>query len=263
MRAARALRLGTILFGVGCGAGTPLLHPAHVLGTGDVRAAAGLSGQGIAGPVSQSLRNAEAIATSQGDASDPEYARGAIVLAALSPGIAPFVAARVGLGKEFEGGVAYTGRGARIDARRAFSFGGWALSAGAGVHGTFAGGSSSIKLDGVEIGSLRGFGFDVPLLAGWRSAGGIYQWWAGARGGYAHHFIAPVTTVQQLGGPLALDADQIHVGGILGFATGFRHVHVALEIEVAWQHLDGKLGSVKGTVDGASLTPASAVWIDF
>lgn len=228
-----------------------------------MRAAAGLSGLGIAGDVSQSLRNAEGISSAQGNMMDPEYTKGAMALAALATGIAPFVGARVGLGKEWEGGVAYTGRGARIDARRAFSFGNWALSAGAGLQGTFAGGSSSTKLQGVDIGQLRGFGFDIPLLVGWRSQGGLYQWWAGPRGGYAHHFISSVTTSPQIGGPVPLDADQIHLGGVLGIATGFRHVHVALEIEVGWQHLDGKLGTIKGTVDGLALVPASAIWFDF
>lgn len=248
---------------VGCGAGSPLLHPAQHLGTGDVRAAIGLSGQGIAAGVSQSLGSAEAISVAKGDETSPEYAKGAMVLAALAPGIAPYAGARVGLGKQWEGGVAYTGRAARIDGRRAFVFGSWAVSIGAGFQGTFAGGSSSVKLDNVDIGSLRGFGFDVPVLVGWRSAGGLYQWWAGARGGYAHHFIASVTSVPQPGGPLSLDADQMHVGGVVGIATGFRHIHVALELETAFQHLEGKLGGVKGSIDGISLTPASAVWIDF
>src|SRR5437773_780085 len=97
----------------GCGAGSPLLHPAQVLAAGDVRAAVGLSGQGIAAGVSQSLANAEAISVAKGDATNPEYTKGAMALAALAPGIAPYAGARVGLGKQWEGGVAYTGRAAR------------------------------------------------------------------------------------------------------------------------------------------------------
>jgi len=247
----------------GCGAGAPLLHPAHVLGTGDVRAAAGISAQGIAGDVSQSLKDTQNTDTTQGLPQDPGYTRGALALVALAPGIAPFVSARVGLGSQFEGGVTYTGRGARIDARRAFTFGSWALSVGAALDGTFAGGSSSTKLAGVDIGSLRGFGFDVPILFGWRSSGGIYQAWIGARGGYAHHFISAVTTEPKLTGPVPLDADQAHFGGLFGIATGFRHVHVALELEIDFQHIDGNLNGVKASVQGVSVTPATALWWDF
>lgn len=241
-----------------------MLHPAHALGAGDVRAATGLSAQALVGSASDQIRRADALASASNGVvpSDPSFARGAMALAALAPALAPYVGARVGLGQQFEGGVAYTGRGARIDARRAFSSGPWALSIGAGLDGTFAGGSSTIKLPGVDIGSLRGFGFDVPVLAGWRSQSSLYQVWAGARGGWERYFIAPVTTEPNRAVP-SLEADRVRVAGVIGVATGFGHVHVGLELEVGWQSVSGHLGATSASVDGVALTPASAVWWDF
>lgn len=242
-----------------------MLHPAHVLRPGDVRAIGGLSAQALGGPASEQIRLADAIAAANAGApapGDPSYARGAMALAALAPALAPHVGARVGFGRQFEGGVAYTGRGARIDARRAFGTASYALSLGAGFDAAFAGGSSTIKLPGVDIGSLRGFGFDVPVLVGWRSASSLYQVWAGARGGWEHYFIAPVTT-EPTGTPAALDADRTRLGGLLGVATGFGHLHVALELEIGYQLVTGRLGTTTASVDGVAFSPASAVWWDF
>lgn len=261
---ARAAPLLIALTGVGCGAGAPLLHPAHVLGAGNIRAAAGVGAQAIAGDVSKALRDAQAIDTAHGPTTDPEYTRGAMSLVALSPGISPYVSARVGLGQQFEGGLVYTGRSARIDARRAWLLGEhWAFSIGAGFDGTFAGGTSSTRLDAVDTGSLRGFGFDVPAMIGWRSTGGIYQAWLAARGGYMHHFISAVTTEPKLTGPRPLQADHGHVGGLIGVATGFRHIHVALEMEIDWQYLTGSFGGTTASVEGVSLTPSTALFWDF
>ena len=163
---------------------------------------------------------------------------------------------------QFEGGVTYTGRGARIDGRHAFGTGAWALSIGAGLDGTFAGGSATTKLPGVDIGSLRGFGFDVPVLAGWRSTSSLYQIWFGARGGWERYFISPVTTAPTTVPP-SLEADRVRIGGVAGLATGFGHVHVGLEIEIGYQLVTGTLGKVSASVDGVAFTPASAVWWDF
>ena len=109
----------------GCAGGMPLLHPAKTLSKGDVRAVAGLSGEAIAANYSTALQNALKEAGNEGNAPpDVAYARGALVAAAVNPGIAPFVSARVGIGDDFEGGLTYTGRSARIDFRRAGRRGG-------------------------------------------------------------------------------------------------------------------------------------------
>jgi hypothetical protein len=268
MRLRRAALAILAVAGVGCGGGNPLLHPAHTLGAGQVRGQAGMSGRLIAGDPAAALRGAvDTSASGQvpGPGESTEYAQASMALAALAPGIAPYVGARVGVGDHWEAGVAYTGRGARIDARKSLEKGPWAVSLGAGLNGVFAGGTTSTSLNGVDIGSLRGFGFDVPLLAGWRSTAGLYQVWLGARGGYDHYYISTLSTEPRAGlpSPTGLDADRGHVGGVVGFATGFRRVHVAIELEAGFEYLSGKWNATPAQVSGAAFTPATALWWDF
>src|SRR5690606_18382797 len=114
---------------------------------------------------------------------NPDYARGALVSAALAPGLSPFLGARVGVGSRFEGGIGYTGRAARIDMRRSFDDGPWSVSAGLGLSALLYGRRQGSDLPNVELGALHGYGADVPLLVGWQSEGGLYMFWFGARGG--------------------------------------------------------------------------------
>ena len=126
---------------IGCGGGSPLLHPARTLKSGDVRAAGGVSAHVVPGSLGEDLRRAREIAardatgaSSPGEpGQNPDYAKGALVAAAIAPGLAPFVGARVGIGNAFEGGLAYTGRGVRADMRRSFDDGPYSLSLGLGV----------------------------------------------------------------------------------------------------------------------------------
>ena len=50
---------------------------------------------------------------------------------------------------------------------------------------------------------------------------------------------------------------------MVGFATGFRHVHVALELGAAYQVASGSFAGTEATVRGLTLTPASAIWTTF
>jgi hypothetical protein len=268
MRVRRATLAIVTIASVGCGGGNPLLHPAHALPAGDVRGQAGMSGRGVLGDPTAAIRAAvDQSATGQvpGPGESGAYAQAAMALSALAPGIAPYVGARVGIGAHWEAGVASTGRGARIDLRKSFEKGPWAFSAGAALDGVFAGGTTSTALAGVDVGSLRGFGFDAPLIAGWRSTAGFYQVWFGARGGYQRYFIGAVTSEPLPGkpAPTGLEADRAHAGGVLGFATGFRRVHVALELEAGFEYLMGSWNSTSAQLTGASLTPATALWWDF
>src|SRR5258706_5050818 len=105
---ARSLGVAACLLAVvGCGGGVPLLHPAHVLPAGRVSAGAGVSGE-------FSLRSNGA----PRPPGDPEQAgfEDAVARAALSPGIAPWVGTRAGLGARLEGGLPDTGRAVRVDA---------------------------------------------------------------------------------------------------------------------------------------------------
>jgi len=257
---------------MGCGGGTPLLHPARTLQTGDLRAAAGISANVAVGSAAEDLRNAKEIAARDPQApgpegSNPAYAKGALVAAAIAPGLAPFVAARVGVGERFEGGLAYTGRAVRADMRRSFDDKNWSLSLGLGASAALYGRQQGTDLREVDLGSLHGYGADVPILVGWQSTGGIYVLWMGARGGFEYDVVETLTSepksVTIVTAPIRLEATRIHAGGVLGIATGFRHVHVALEIGAAYQHVKGTYNGSNVTVYGLGLTPASAVWWTF
>ncbi len=253
----------------GCAGSSPLLHPAHALKAGDVRAMGGLSGNAIVGPAAGSIRDAANAAAQNGSqpVASSAYSDGVLADVAIAPGIAPFVGARVGVGSDFEGGIAYTGRGARLDLRKAFPMGKQdriALSVGAAFRAAFLGRGAE-SLPGVPTNGLFGWGFDVPLLIGWRSAASLYQVWAGVRAGLDHYSIEPRST-EPVGAPELpgrLSANRFFAGGVVGLAIGFRYVHVALELDAQFESVWGSFGGVSGAVQGATLVPASAVWIDF
>lgn len=259
----------------GCGGGAPLLHPAQTLRRGEVRAAGGVSANIVPGSAGEDLRRAREIATrdlngtrSPGDpGTNPEYAKGALVSAAIAPGLAPFVGARVGVGHFFEGGLTYTGRGIRADMRRSFEDGNFALSVGLGASATLYGRQQGSDLPNVNLGELRGYGADIPLLAGWQSANGLYSLWAGPRIGVEWVRVETLTTEPRVipgsAAPISLEATRWHGGGVIGIATGFNHVHVALEAGVAYQVVRGSYNANDVTVRGLTLTPASAVWWTF
>jgi hypothetical protein len=266
--AAVALSLGA----AGCGGAAPLLHPAQVLSAGDVRAMGGIAARAAVGGLGDNLSaatNAAAAAQQQGTSPtvDSTYAAGALVAAAIAPDLSPVVGARVGVGGDFEGGLVYTGRGARVDLRRAFRLGAapspWALSVGLGLDAAFIGRQTHM-LPGVDGENVFGFGGDVPVLVGWRSTAGLYYAWIGARFGYEHDVIqvAGSQNPPPLDTP-SLVGDRFSIGGLLGVAMGFRHVHVALELEADYAYVKGSFTGVSAQVDGLSLTPASALWWDF
>jgi hypothetical protein len=253
----------------GCAGGGPLLHPAKTLAKGEVRAAAGLSGQAVTGNFGSALQSARAEAGTTGNTPDTTYAKGALVAASVNPGLAPFLSGRVGVGSDFEGGLAYTGRGLRIDFRRAFYFGAenaWAVSLGVGGSAALYGRLQGGELPGVNLSDLRGWGADVPLLVGYEASNGLYMIWLGARGGWEHVTIGALTTEPGPGlgvPPTGLSADRYWGGGVVGAATGFRHVHVALELDVAYESVSGSFGGTSATVDGVAIAPAAALWWDF
>jgi hypothetical protein len=254
----------------GCAGGSPLLHPAQTLARGDVRAGAGVSATAAVGSIGDDLRGAREQSASGADVpgapgSNAAYARGALVSALVAPGLAPFVAARVGVGGHLEGGMAYTGRGGRVDLRRSVDLGdGVAFSGGIGASAAFYGRQQGAQLPGVDLSSLHGYGADIPLLVGWRSDAGLYEAWAGARGGVDTATIEFLTSEPASGTPLTgLSATRYWAGGLIGVGTGFRHLHVALEIDVAYQSIVGDFNSTHVRVQGVSVAPASALWWTF
>ncbi|MFO0668699.1 MAG: hypothetical protein U0235_03580 [Polyangiaceae bacterium] len=265
------LALAIIVFGAGCGGGMPLLHPARTLPRGDVRAATGLSAQFATGDLASALAGAReeaatrptALATNGPDAT---YAKGALVAAAVAPGLAPFAAARVGVGASFEGGLGYTGRGIRLDVRRGFPLAeeidlSVGVAGSAPLYGRDAG-----SLPDVDLSKLRGYGADIPILVGWESVAGLYRAWAGARAGIEHVSLENATSDPRPGQAalaMPLDADRIWGGFVIGAAVGFRTVHVALELDGAYQSVRGSFAGMKTDVAGFSLSPATALTWDF
>jgi hypothetical protein len=272
-RAARPGFAAAALLLAGCGGGAPLLHPARALASGDLRVASGVSASVAPGSLGDDLRGAREAAARDPSVpgepgTNPAYARGALVAAAVAPGLAPFIGARVGVGDRYEGGLAYTGRAVRADLRRSFDAKRWSFSAGLGLSAALYGRQTgTIDLPAVDLSALHGYGLDVPLLLGWESDGGLYKLWGGARAGFERDVVESLTSEPKavtLGaGPIHLEADRFWGGAVAGFATGFNHVHVALELSAAYQVVRGSYNATKVTVDGLTLAPATALWWSF
>ncbi|MFO0679810.1 MAG: hypothetical protein U0169_25015 [Polyangiaceae bacterium] len=270
-RATRTAIAGLLALGVpGCGGGMPLLHGARTLPKGDVTAYSGFSTQVATGDLSAGLANARRIAETTVDpavSKDPKFAEGALVAAAVAPGIAPVVGARVGIADDYEAGLAYTGRAARLDVRRQFGDGDVRLSVGLAGTAAFYGRLQGGTLPGVELESMRGFGGDVPIVLGWESAASIFRAWAGVRGGYERVSIGLVrsepktTTLGTV--PASLTGDRFWGGGLVGVAAGFRRVHVAMELDVAYHSVSGNYAGTSASVGGLTVAPAAAVLVHF
>jgi hypothetical protein len=237
-----------------------------------VQASVGFSADIATAGLADAMKNAraEAMSTSgvvAAPGTDTTYARGALVAASIGPGIAPFVAARVGMGYQSEGGIAYTGRAIRIDLRRSFDLSShWALSMGAGGSAALYGHQNGVLLPNVDLGALHGWGADVPLIVGFRSDGGLYMAWVGARGGWEHVDISEVSSQNSVtlgAAPVSLSATRFWGGALLGLAVGFRHVYVAVELDAGYATVTGDYNEAHAQVSGITLAPASALWWRF
>jgi len=266
--------LATALAATGCGGGAPLLHPARALGAGDVRAAGGISGNFVPAGLGTALNAARAespVPSSSGMVTlptDATYAKGALIAAAIAPGLAPYASGRVGLGSAFEVGLTYTGRSARADLRHSFDYGDVSLSIGGGLSYIFYGNQGEAQLPDVDVNSVQGFGADVPVLIGWQSAARLVMVWAGVRGGFDHIGISDTNPTQfpmtaAMATPSELSANRFYGGGLVGVAGGFRHFHVALELDAAYQTVSGSFFTAQTSISGLSVAPAGALWIDF
>jgi hypothetical protein len=254
-----------------CSGAMPLTHGAHVLDKGDVRAIVGVAGQAPISGLAEAVRNARASAQSNpnvGVPGDVTYAKGALASALVGPGVSPIVGGRVGIGNGFEGGIAYTGRGIRVDARHAWNLTEEvALSLGVGGSTIFYGQEQSSTLPGVDVSSLYGYGADVPLLIGWQSTAGLYQVWGGVRGGGEHGTIGTLTSEPKavsLGlPPPPLRGERWYGGALVGAAAGFRHVHAALQLEASYETVVGRFNGTDASAGGFVLSPSGAVWWTF
>jgi hypothetical protein len=261
------LYAGGIAMASGCGGGLPILCPARSLDPGEIRVSSGFSGNVPAGSFSSALADSRGTEGLESPGMEESVrARAAVVQAAIGAGISPVLAAHVGLGSQTEGGASFLGRAVRADVRRSFELAPhWALSAGA-AGSIVTGGSDDVDAS-VDLRSLRGGGADVPLVVGYESDGGIYQAWFGARGGWEQVHadnIGSAPGVAGSDGPsLPLTATRLWAGGLFGFAVGFRHLHVAMELDVAYANVSGDVGSAHMRVSAPTLGPSSALWWTF
>jgi hypothetical protein len=239
--------------GIGaCGGGVPMLHPAHVLPKGSATVGIGLSGQ----PVLRSLPHTAD--------TDEGQAEAVLQDRTVAPAIAPWVGARVGLAGFNEAGLAYSGRAVRLDGRHAFKLTRTvALSAGLGGEVILTGRPD----DGArEPTTFAGGGFDVPVIVGWNSAGGIYSVWGGPRGGvsWVEGTVAGAVVNDPSTPPaLPISGQHVRAGLVAGLRVGFRYVHVAMELSGDWHHVTGTVGDTQVTLNQFTLTPAGALLISF
>lgn len=250
-----ALRHGTLiaLFAVGvgaCGGGAPLLHPAQVLPKGHVSVGAGLSGHPV-------LRALPSTAQTTDGVTAARYEK-LVQDELVAPAVAPWVGARIGLTGADEAGITFTGRSLRLDGRHAFTLS-KTVALSLGLGGELLG-LRRVGADGVPQTFSNG-GFDVPLLLGWMSTGGLYAVWIGPRAG-----VTWINTDRQLDTakpPAPYLARDLRLGAVAGLRLGFRHVHVALEIAGDWHDVTATLGDYAVSFGQISLTPAGALLFSF
>jgi hypothetical protein len=276
-----------VLFGAlisaGCGGGAALLHPAHALPTSTVRMGAGVQGNFVLGDAADRIDEARAVVGDDAAVREDErqaYAEGAIANVLLAPGLSPWVGARVGVGFDTEAGLTYTGRSARIDARRAFEAKKLALSAGLGASALLSRrGSTSDDptardqaVPGIDTDAISGWGFDLPVIAGWRSSAELIQVWFGLRGGHERLLgdvilrVDPDATEEETA---RLDVSRWHGGALAGVMIAIDPLWVAIELDAAFSRGRGTLerpmpaGTAEAELTGISLTPAGAVGARF
>ncbi|RYZ05329.1 MAG: hypothetical protein EOO73_20105 [Myxococcales bacterium] len=283
--AAPGLALTAALLGA-CGGGGPLLHPAHTLPSGEVAFTAGTSGRFGLGGLHSAERKLDDSVAVQGGATTPDeragFAAGAIARFAVGPGVAPFAAARVGLGQQNEAGLSWTGRGVRLDGRHAFEWRHYAVSLGLAATGALArpGDLPSDHVDdstataagrglrSAKLTSLSGYGLELPLLFGYRSDADVVKLWAGLRGGFEQDsFQFRLVEWPDDAFGASGHATRFWGGGLVGFSVGLAPVEVRVEVNAAYENARGKLrvhgGDLSGEAAGLSLTPAMGISAKF
>jgi hypothetical protein len=238
---------------MGCGGGAPLLHPAHTLFPGDVTLGAGLTGQVAlrsTAPTDASPTSSEASRTAS------------LETLSVAPGVAPWVGGRVGITGDNEAGLTYSGRAIRIDGRHAWNLGAPTLSVGLGATAILA----QRPGQDPDRGSVYGGGLDLPVLIGVKSKNDLYALWFGPRGGFetmSGELAAPPDPA--VTGPAFDDvsAQHYYVGLVLGLRAGFRHIHVAIELDGAFHYATGTLGTEELSLSQVTLAPGGALVISF
>jgi hypothetical protein len=183
---------------------------------------------------------------------------------AVGPGVAPWVSGRMGLPGSNEAGLTYTGHVLRVDARHAFAIGKAALSIGLGANAILA-----LRPGDSNANGVYGGGADVPILIGVHSSSDLYAFWFGPRGGF--DLLAGGLELGDATTTSDVHARHFYGGLVAGVRVGFRHVHLALELDAAYHHVDGTFQptltpaapSTSATLQQISLAPAGALEVTF
>ena len=249
----------------------PLLHPAHPLPPGHASGTVGASGRFLLGGVEDAIETADA----EGPAFDGEAgertAAGVAASVLGEPGVAPFLSARAGIAEDWEAGIAYSGRSARVDGRYAIQERHLALSGGLALELVVAhpseesdnGAPSSPALRGVDPSGVSGWAVSVPLMVGYRSDAELVQLWGGVRGRYERASGEILLAVEQ--DPSAdLSAHGFSAEVLVGLAVGLPPLWVAAEVAVGYLNVHGDLtlsGAARSSaaVDGVTVSPAGAL----
>ncbi len=281
---ALGLTSGLALATSACGAGAPLLHPVHPLEKGAIAASAGASAHFAPRDAERAITTASDLPVDARDDDGQALVEGAIAQALSTPGLAPWLNLRVGLGGDREGGISYTGRRARGDWRQAFVFEQTAFSVGAGITGLMPDigadpptepcdqpdhcpdpivNDDRSQIPGLDTGSISGWGLDVPLLFGWRSQPALFSLWTGVRARF-----------EDMSGEFRFDTAQgartgrasgtrVVFQGVFGLAVGIKPIWALFEFSPAFERLSGDVnldGSVVGAeLEGFSFSPALAL----
>jgi hypothetical protein len=187
----------------------------------------------------------------------------AVLDAALGPGIAPWIAARLGLGWHSETQLSYTGRRLRLGARRAIELQDhlWASAGlgGSSLHAEPAQGETHLRAE-----AMSGWGVDLPVVVGWQSRGQVVAVWGGLVAGF-----------DRLGGHLAPGAEELTLeraygGGLFGFSVGVEPVRARAELAANYsdgrartQLQQGRETDAKIRLTGFSIAPAVALAVEF
>lgn len=194
----------------------------------------------------------------------PQEARTATLESlSVAPGVAPWVSGRIGIQGDNEAGLTYSGRAIRIDGRHAWTLGApTTLSVGLGATAILA----QRPGQDPDRGSVYGGGLDLPVLFGVRSKNDLYAVWFGPRGGFETMSGELAAPPDPSGTEPPFDdvsAQHYYVGLVFGLRAGFRHIHVALELDGAFHYATGTLGTEELSLSQVTLAPGGALVISF
>ena len=278
-RVALALACAALL--TGCGGGLPLLHPARTLPPGDVRAAAGFSGNFAVGALATTSRQRRRGASRSPIAGRPPPTPRTRRARSSRPSVAPGLAPLRRRARRHR--LAVRGR-ARVHGPRRRASTSAARSTWDDVLGcrSASGGSAAALRPPVRRGAARRRPRASPRLGRRRPAArrlperrahSTWSGWARAAAGRRSTSATSPATDDRDAARDSADASCRRRGsgaaGVVGFAAGFRHVHVALELDAAYQTVSGSFDvrqrepTCERVVPGFSLAPAAALWFTF